>query len=752
MPALSSDALLLDIYKLARRTGRSGGIDAVCQYVVDQAAKTIAAERVSLALYRSDERRLAIVAARGYQLAAVQDVRIQPGEWAIGHVYSCRRALVVRDVRRLRGFSTVTRHYRSVSFAAVPIVAEGHVVGVLSATDKADDSVFTRQDITALRAISGVAALGVMASRGQADVRRLTHAATIDSLTSLFNRQSFDADLRQEIERAKRSSGTLAVLMIDIDVFKSINDMNGHPAGDAVLQSVSDVLRSVVRVFDSEQRPRGCIRGGGADSRTYFDKPPARCAPRRPCAGDGEHRRRDVVRGRDAGRRDPARRRQPLSGESGRQELRARRAIASCAVAAGVGDAYRLAPDDPMTLERASYILILDTDQDRIAAAVRGSGDALPLPTLVVREADDAVRVIRQFGAPAVLMTTLAMSGGGSFSVIESLRCADSDAAVIAWAEDRDLREYAASQLAHTRAKVLGHAVSAALCQRCVEALMPRGQAAKTSSASHHEGFEEHWVELAERARERFGVAGAAAYTKQPDTTEYRLSASWASDAPMSNFPGFLTSGLQEVIATGVGRMWTELVDAALRSLAIVPILRDNETAGALCVFDSEPHAFSADDLETLRAMAGGSTPRRGVPPVPMPRGDADAIIKRELARVLPGEQPLSLILFAATARTTADLPAIDDILAGLVRGDDVVIRWTSSEVLVVLTGVDRGIARRVAKRIGGAAETKVADGIAITGAVTELRAADSFADTVAKAAERLQNTQLSPGRRRRAQ
>jgi hypothetical protein len=406
-----------------------------------------------------------------------------------------------------------------------------------------------------------------------------------------------------------------------------------------------------------------------------------------------------------------------------------------------------------MTLERASYILILETDQDRIAAAVRGSGDAVPLPTLVVREADDAIRVIRQFGPPAVLMTTLGMSAGASFSVIELLRCVDGDAPVIAWADDRDLREYAANQLAHTRAKVLGSALSAALCQRCLEALLPRNDAATTAPSSNSDGFEEeHWVELAERVRDSFGADGAAAYTKLPGTAEYRLSASWSPDAPMSNFPGFLTSALEEAIATGVDRMWTDLGEGALRSLAIVPILRDRETAGALSVFDSEPHAFCHDDLETLRAMAGGSAPRRGVPAVPMPRDNADAIIKRELARVLPDEQPLSLILFAATARTKDDLPAIDDILAGLVRGDDVVIRWTNSEVLVVLSGVDRGIARRVAKRIGGAAETKVADGIAIAGAVTELRAADAFEDTVARAAERLQNTQLPAGRRRRAQ
>jgi diguanylate cyclase (GGDEF)-like protein len=253
----AADALFVDLYKLARRVSRSAETDAVCQRVVEQACRTVGAERVAVALYRPDEHRLAVTAARGYALDAVKDVRIQPGEWVLGHVYSCGRAVVVRDVRRFRAMSPVTRLYRSVSFAAVPIVGEGRVVGVLSATDKVDDGAFTRQDVAALRAISGVAALGLVAARGEAETRRLTHAATIDALTGLVNRQSFDLRLREEIERAKRESATLAVLMIDIDDFKAINDTHGHPVGDAALQAVSDVLRSVVRVFDV------CARYGG---------------------------------------------------------------------------------------------------------------------------------------------------------------------------------------------------------------------------------------------------------------------------------------------------------------------------------------------------------------------------------------------------------------------------------------------------------------------------------------------------------
>lgn len=254
---LSADGLLVDVYKLARRIGRSAAIGAVCHHVVEQAARTVGAERVSVALYLAEEQKLAVAAACGYELAAVEDVRIQPGDWVLGHVFASRRAVAVRDVRRLHAASEAMRRYRTPSFAAVPLVAEGRVVGVLSAADKIDGGVFAAKDIAALRAIGGVAALGLSAARSEAEVHRLTHAATVDSLTGLYNRRSFDVRLRQEIERAKRTSDTLAVLMVDIDNFKAINDTQGHPAGDAVLQHVADMLRSVVRVFDF------CARYGG---------------------------------------------------------------------------------------------------------------------------------------------------------------------------------------------------------------------------------------------------------------------------------------------------------------------------------------------------------------------------------------------------------------------------------------------------------------------------------------------------------
>lgn len=252
-----AEALVVDAYRLARRAGRLGALDTVCRHIVDQAARSLSAERVAVALYQPAEHGLVVAATYGYPFSTVENARIEPGEWVIGHVFASRRAILVHDVRRLRALSVVTRRYRTFSFAAVPIISERRVIGVLCATDKIDGANFTRRDVRTLRTIGGVGALGLMAARGDLETRRLARAATVDSLTGLFNRQFFDLRLNQEVERARRASSTLTVLIIDIDDFKVINDTYGHPVGDAVLQSTANILRSAVRVFDV------CARYGG---------------------------------------------------------------------------------------------------------------------------------------------------------------------------------------------------------------------------------------------------------------------------------------------------------------------------------------------------------------------------------------------------------------------------------------------------------------------------------------------------------
>lgn len=78
----------------------------------------------------------------------------------------------------------------------------------------------------------------------------LRQQASRDGLTGVYNRRSLDAYLPDAIERCKASGSPLCVLMIDIDYFKPLNDTLGHAAGDQMLKSVAQLIRSTVREND----------------------------------------------------------------------------------------------------------------------------------------------------------------------------------------------------------------------------------------------------------------------------------------------------------------------------------------------------------------------------------------------------------------------------------------------------------------------------------------------------------------------
>jgi diguanylate cyclase (GGDEF)-like protein len=86
--------------------------------------------------------------------------------------------------------------------------------------------------------------------RAIALTEELQRMATTDALTGLPNRRSLMASMELEVARAERSGRPLALALLDIDRFKSINDTHGHPAGDAVLQAVADELQKVTRAGD----------------------------------------------------------------------------------------------------------------------------------------------------------------------------------------------------------------------------------------------------------------------------------------------------------------------------------------------------------------------------------------------------------------------------------------------------------------------------------------------------------------------
>jgi len=102
---------------------------------------------------------------------------------------------------------------------------------------------------------------GLLLRRLQAELeeknRELARLAATDSLTLLPNRRTFDANLERELKSARRHEDPVALILVDVDEFKSVNDRYGHDVGDEVLREIARRLRDACRAGDTVARIGG---------------------------------------------------------------------------------------------------------------------------------------------------------------------------------------------------------------------------------------------------------------------------------------------------------------------------------------------------------------------------------------------------------------------------------------------------------------------------------------------------------------
>jgi diguanylate cyclase (GGDEF)-like protein/PAS domain S-box-containing protein len=144
--------------------------------------------------------------------------------------------------------------------ASLPLYRRGDVIGTLNlytATVNAFDDT-TRDLLEKITAdISAALDRFVSESQHKKDEARIQYLANFDALTGLPNRTQLVDHLKYALSLAKRSHGSVALMFIDLDRFKDINDTLGHSAGDAVLIEVARRLRATLREEDTASRLGG---------------------------------------------------------------------------------------------------------------------------------------------------------------------------------------------------------------------------------------------------------------------------------------------------------------------------------------------------------------------------------------------------------------------------------------------------------------------------------------------------------------
>jgi diguanylate cyclase (GGDEF)-like protein len=133
-----------------------------------------------------------------------------------------------------------------------PLQTHSGIVGELWLMNKKENVADQRQEILSAFVRCVGVALETIRQRDE-----LALLANTDRLTGILNRQGFEQRIREEMAGTLRRESTFLLLVLDLDLFKQINDTHGHPVGDEVLKTIAQNLRSAVREQDIVSRTGG---------------------------------------------------------------------------------------------------------------------------------------------------------------------------------------------------------------------------------------------------------------------------------------------------------------------------------------------------------------------------------------------------------------------------------------------------------------------------------------------------------------
>src|SRR6266849_6753475 len=240
------------IAEFGQQAFASSDVEDVLSRAVELVTVALKADYCNVLELDESAKQLLIKAASGWpsEVMARRTVPIRLGS-RLEFVLSRREPLIIEDLAKDERFSDSPLVRLGVrSGIQVPIFGTAGTFGILSAHARSEHH-FGLDDASFLQSVANILAVAI--ERRSAE-ERLERLAQFDSLTGLPNRHLFHDRLLKTVAHARRSGEPMAVLFIDLDRFKLVNDTQGHSAGDKLLKEAAARLSQCVRSGDTVGR------------------------------------------------------------------------------------------------------------------------------------------------------------------------------------------------------------------------------------------------------------------------------------------------------------------------------------------------------------------------------------------------------------------------------------------------------------------------------------------------------------------
>jgi len=189
---------------------------------------------------------LTFIAAFGEKAEGLVGVTIPAERGIAGRAYLTRETYVTSDARAdqfFYGEVDQQTSYQTQSLIAIPVRIEQDVCGVVELINRRHAPSYSREDRNLLEIFAGYISISI---QNVLDARQAQEIAKRDNLTGLFNDRYLHVALAEAIRRCREEDQDLALLFLDLDYFKRVNDTHGHLAGSQVLREVGHILRRMV--------------------------------------------------------------------------------------------------------------------------------------------------------------------------------------------------------------------------------------------------------------------------------------------------------------------------------------------------------------------------------------------------------------------------------------------------------------------------------------------------------------------------